>query len=352
MASISSLKIVGNSSYSFTNVFATAVTEEGVAESVEESKTYFSQEKLIEEEKALSEKYEKLFAVRTVNTPDKTFNRFINGFLPLELDWVSALDRGWPTGMRGVRDASNDFQGFLAYDIEQCRGIIENIFSKQRSDGWYPRQVPFGASDKFDLRQFVDSACFFTEFVYDYLAYSHDYSILEKEYGYYDSELVESGLTHLVKGMEYLLSPENTGEHGLTKSRGGDWLDCLNSAGLKGRGETVMVSCQLVMCLKYLAEILEKLGKTGGEEYLAYAEKLKATINKVSYNKEGFYNGVFTDGGNWIFSDNDPDGEKRVYAPTNSYAIISGVAEGKEQEIIKHIFAVCHALLRSYPCKT
>ena len=337
MASISSLKIAGNSSYSFTNVFATAVTEESIAETVADSKAYFLQEKLTEEEKALREKYEKLFAVRTVNTPDKTFNRFINGFLPLELDWVSALDRGWPTGMRGVRDASNDFQGFLAYDIAQCKGIIENIFSKQRSDGWYPRQVPFGASDKFDLRQFVDSACFFTEFVYDYLAYSHDYSILEKDYGYYDCELVESGLTHLIKGMEYLLSPENTGEHGLTKSRGGDWLDCLNSAGLKGRGETVMVSCQLVMCLKYLAEILEKLGKTGGDRYLAYAETLKKTINEVSYNKEGFYNGVFTDDGVWIFSDNDPDGEKRVYAPTNSYAIISGVAEGKEQAIINHL---------------
>ncbi len=336
MAGLSFLKIACNSSYSFTNVFATAVTEEKVAETIEESKNYFSQEKLIEEEKALNEKYEKLFAVRKVNTPDKTFNRFINGFLPLEFDWVSALDRGWPTGMRGVRDASNDFQGFLAYDIEQCKGIIENIFSKQRSDGWYPRQVPFGASDKFDLRQFVDSACFFTEFVYDYLAYSGDYSILEKPYGYYDNELEESGLTHLVKGIEYLLAPENTGEHGLTKSRGGDWLDCLNSAGLKGRGETVMVSCQLVMCLKYLSEILEKLGKTG-EKYHANAEKLKNTINEVSYNQNGFYNGVFTDNGVWIFSDNDPDGEKRVYAPTNSYAIISGVAEGKEQEVIKNL---------------
>lgn len=336
MTSISSLDIAGNSSYSFTNVFATAITEESVAYTVEKSKTYFSQEKTLKEENALTEKYEKLFAVRTVNTPDKTFNRFINGFLPLELDWVSALDRGWPTGMRGVRDASNDFQGFLAYDIEQCKGIIENIFSKQRSDGWFPRQVPFGASDKFDLRQFVDSACFFTEFVYDYLSYSDDYSILEKSYGYYDSELVESGLIHLVKGMEYLTAPENIGKHGLTKSRGGDWLDCLNSAGLKGRGETVMVSCQLVMCLKYLAGILQKLGKDA-KKYIEFADKLKQTINEVSFNKEGFYNSVFTDGGNWIFSDNDPDGEKRVYAPTNSYAIISGVAEGREKEIVKHL---------------
>ena len=337
MASRSLFKLAGKDVYSFTNVFATSVSEEKVLETIEVSKAYFLQEKILEEEKALSEKYEKLFAVRTVNTPDKIFNCFINGFLPLELDWVSALDRGWPTGMRGVRDASNDFQGYLAYDIEQCKGIIGNIFSKQRSDGWYPRQVPFGDSDKFDLRHFVDSACFFTEFVYDYLAYSGDYAVLEKTYGYYDSDLVESGLTHLVKGMEYLMAPENTGEHGLTKSRGGDWLDCLNSAGIKGRGETVMVSCQLVMCLKYLAQILEKLGYKDTEKYRAYAEKLKDTINKVSYNKEGFYNGVFTDNGVWIFSDNDPDGEKRVYAPTNSYAIISGVAEGKEDGIIQHL---------------
>lgn len=337
MASRSSFKLLRNATYSFNEIFATALTEESVNDMVNQSKSYCNSEKLLEIENKLIEKYEKLFSVRKVNTPNKTFNRFVNGFLPLELDWVCALDRGWPTGMRGVRDASNDFQGYLAYDIEECKKIIENIFSKQRSDGWYPRQVPFGASDKFDLRQFVDSACFFTEFVYDYLAYSNDYSILENKFGYYDSELIEDGLTHLIKGMEYLLLPENIGEHGLTKSRGGDWLDCLNSAGLKGRGETVMVACQVVMCLKYLAESLSKLEKGGAERYLAYAEQLKETINAVSYNKDGFYNGVFTDNGVWIFSNNDPDGEKRVYAPTNSYAIISGVAKGKEESVVKNL---------------
>ncbi len=93
MAGRSSVKIKANSSCLFTNVFATAVKEESVMEDICLSKAYFSQEKMLAEESALKEKYEKLFAIRTVNTPDKTFNRFINGFLPLELDWVSALDR-------------------------------------------------------------------------------------------------------------------------------------------------------------------------------------------------------------------------------------------------------------------
>ena len=106
--------------------------------------------------------------------------------------------------MRGVRDAANDFEGMLCYDEEMCKGVIENIFSKQRSDGWYPRQVPFGSGTKFDLREFVDSACFFTEYVYDYLAYAGDYSILEKKYPYYDDETAETGLMHLKKAQKNL----------------------------------------------------------------------------------------------------------------------------------------------------
>lgn len=275
--------------------------------------------------------------MRTVKTGDPDFDSFINGFLPLEMYWVSSLDRGWPTGMRGVRDAANDFEGMLCYDKQMCKGVIENIFSKQRSDGWYPRQVPFGTGTKFDLREFVDSACFFTEYVYDYLAYTGDYSILENKYGYYDCETQESGLTHLKKGMDYLLSDDALGVHGLVKMCGGDWLDCLSGAGKKGRGESVMVSCQLVMCLKYLVEILNKVGQVNEvKKYEKAGYRLKNAINKAAFNGR-FYNAVYTDNDTWLFSEKDEDGEERVYVPTNAYAVISGVASGKENEIFNEI---------------
>ena len=275
--------------------------------------------------------------MRTVKTGDPDFDSFVNGFLPLEMYWVSSLDRGWPTGMRGVRDAANDFEGMLCYDKQMCKGVIENIFSKQRSDGWYPRQVPFGTGTKFDLREFVDSACFFTEYVYDYLAYTDDYSILEKDYPYYDSEKAESGLAHLKKGLDYLISDDASGEHGLVKMRGGDWLDCLSGVGKKGRGESVMVSCQLVMCLKYLVEILNKVGQVNEiEKYEKAGYRLKNAINKAAFNGR-FYNAVYTDNDTWLFSEKDEDGEERVYVPTNAYAVISGVASGKENEIFNEI---------------
>lgn len=337
VSTLATVNLKGGESYSFTQVFAVTDDEKKIVENIKNSVKYFDSTVQKAEEEKLAEKHAELFSVRTVKTGDPDFDSFVNGFLPLEMYWVSSLDRGWPTGMRGVRDAANDFEGMLCYDKQMCKGVIENIFSKQRSDGWYPRQVPFGAGTKFDLREFVDSACFFTEYVYDYLAYTGDYSILENKYGYYDCETQESGLTHLKKGMDYLLSDDALGVHGLVKMRDGDWLDCLSGAGKKGRGESVMVSCQLVMCLKYLVEILNKVGRVNEvEKYEKAGYRLKNAINKAAFNGR-FYNAVYTDNDTWLFSEKDEDGEERVYVPTNAYAVISGVANGKENEIFNEI---------------
>lgn len=337
VSTLVTVNLKGGESYSFTQVFAVTDDEKKIVENIKNSVKYFDSMVQKAEEEKLAEKHAELFSVRTVKTGDPDFDSFVNGFLPLEMYWVSSLDRGWPTGMRGVRDAANDFEGMLCYDKQMCKGVIENIFSKQRGDGWYPRQVPFGTGTKFDLREFVDSACFFTEYVYDYLAYTDDYSILENKYGYYDCETQESGLTHLKKGMDYLLSDDALGVHGLVKMRGGDWLDCLSGAGKKGRGESVMVSCQLVMCLKYLVEILNKVGQVNEvEKYEKAGYRLKNAINKAAFNGR-FYNAVYTDNDTWLFSEKDEDGEERVYVPTNAYAVISGVASGKENEIFNEI---------------
>lgn len=337
VSTLATVNLKGGESYSFTQVFAVTDDEKKIEENIKNSVKYFDSTVQKSEEEKLAEKHAELFSVRTVKTGDPDFDSFVNGFLPLEMYWVSSLDRGWPTGMRGVRDAANDFEGMLCYDKQMCKGVIENIFSKQRSDGWYPRQVPFGTGTKFDLREFVDSACFFTEYVYDYLAYTGDYSILENKYGYYDCETQESGLTHLKKGMDYLLSDDALGVHGLVKMRGGDWLDCLSGAGKKGRGESVMVSCQLVMCLKYLVEILNKVRRVNEvEKYEKAGYRLKNAINKAAFNGR-FYNAVYTDNDTWLFSEKDEDGEERVYVPTNAYAVISGVASGKENEIFNEI---------------
>lgn len=278
------------------------------------------------------ETFEALFSKNRICTGDPDFDYYANYWLPLQMNWVASLDRGWPTGMRGTRDAAQDYTALLYTNTEACRKVLLVMLECQRKDGWFPRQYcAMGRQGKHDLRGHVDGGAFAMEFIWKYLAHSQDYDILNERIPWLDDDHCSSVKEHMIRGAEYYIAPENLGEHGLCKIREGDWLDSVNTAGLEGRGESVTVSAQMVMGLQYLADILTRVSpETDVRPYLEAAERLKKNINRHAFNQKGYYNSVFNDNGQWIFSDHDPDGEQRVYGVANYYAIIAGVA-GKEK---------------------
>ena len=276
--------------------------------------------------------FTELFSKNRIGTGDSAFDYYVNYWLPLQMNWVASLDRGWPTGMRGTRDAAQDYTALLYTNPTACRDILLVMLECQRSDGWFPRQYcAKGRRGKHDLRGHVDGGAFFMEFLWKYLAHSQDYGILEEQIPWLDDDCCVSVKEHMIRTAEYYIAPENLGEHGLCKIREGDWLDSVNTAGLEGRGESVTVSAQMVIGLQYLADILSRVSpETNIDPYLEAASSLKANINRYALNRKGFYNSVFNDNGQWIFSDCDPDGEERIYGVANYYAVIAGVA-GPEQ---------------------
>ncbi|HUV39199.1 MAG TPA: hypothetical protein VMY39_06270, partial [Planctomycetota bacterium] len=134
----------------------------------------------------------------------------------------------------------------------------------------------------------------------------------------------------------YYLARENIGEHGLVKIRGGDWNDSVNAAGLEGRGETVMVTCQVVLGLEEAADLLAHLDarKHGAavRRFRAGAKRFRTGLLKHARNRKGYFNAVFNDAGRWVFSPNDPDGRARVNSPANAFAVIAGVVTGRARE--------------------
>lgn len=299
-----------------------------------ENANYIIEENVMSEQNKISNFFELFCSNIYVKTEDKDFDNYVNSFLPLQMYWVASLDRGWPTGMRGVRDASNDFMGMLYYDLEWSKETLLYLFSCQREDGWMPRQVSDESRHgKHDLRPYVDGGAFLLEFLYNFIAFTGDFEILKKEINWLSGENKDTLYVHAIRAIEYYISKENLGEHGLCKIYGGDWLDAVNQAGLEGRGESVMVSAQTVINLSYMAEITLKLGdKDLSDRYIAKASILQNNIKKYAYNKAGFFNSVFNDNGEWIFSDKDPDGNKRVYGPSNYYAILCGAADQNMQD--------------------
>lgn len=289
----------------------------------------------------------------TVHTGQEDWDYFINNWLPLQMEWVASLDRGWPTAMRGTRDCAQDYTAMLSIDRKIGRVRLLEMLSCQQTNGWFPRQFSTeGRTGRHDLRGHVDAGAFVIEFAYSYLAYGGDSGVLDVSLPWMDSDRGNTVLEHLTRAMDYYIDPKNLGEHGLCKIGEGDWLDSVNRAGVLGRGESVMVSEQTVMCLQYMAEILES--RNGSAEtaavYRRKAEEMKKNLLEHAYNPDGFFNGIFTDEGKWIFSDNDPDGEKRPYGPANWFALISGTVPREKRESVLRVMEMlkCEAGYRLY----
>jgi cellobiose phosphorylase len=61
---------------------------------------------------------------------------------------------------------------------------------------------------------------------------------------------------------------------------------------------------------------------------------MRDNLQRHAFNKSGYYNGVFSDSGRWVFSPADSDGKSRINGPANSFAVIAGVARGQARDSV------------------
>jgi cellobiose phosphorylase len=322
------LRLAAGEAFSFTVVLgSTDVCAEGKPPTLEEISrfsSYFDPRFRDEAVEAVSHRLREFMGKRHIQTPDQSFSRYVNEYLPLQL--IGVMDRGW-AGMRGVRDNAQDITAFAPLDPAVCRRALLALFEVQRSDGWFPRQYSAaGRHGMHDLRDYVDSGAWVWELLYDYLCWSKDFGLLDERVPWLDSDTESTILDHVTRLIGYYLAPENLGEHGLCLIREGDWNDSINRAGLEGRGESVMVSCQVVMMLQQLVSVPSF--NVQRSTFNAEADRLTHAILTHALNSEGYLNGVFNDDGKWIFSPSDPDGKRRVNVPVNAFGLISGVLDG------------------------
>lgn len=270
--------------------------------------------------------------------PDPQLAQYLQTFVPWQLYWVGKLDRGWPSGMRGTRDAAQDYSAIAWLDPAAARTLLLDIFGCQKSDGGFLRQFAVSGPDgKHDCRDYVDSGCWVFELLYDYLRLTGDRDILNLSCRYLESPAAETVARHAQKLLAYYLDDFNRGEHGLVLIREGDWNDAMNTAGLQLRGESVMVSCQVVFLLQIAPEIFPE----AAAYYERQGSQLRQNIRQHALNAEGFLNGVFNDEGKWLFSAADPDGQRRVNSAVNAWGVIAEIFEPSE---LPQIFASLKSL--------
>lgn len=334
--------------------------QEGITYSEEENKydsIYFDEKAYSIEVKKAEDFYDDMFAKRKFTSSNSMLNDFVNYFTPLQMYWVCSLDRGWPSCMRGVRDASQDFVGMIEIDPSWTKETICSIAEHQRkSDGWFPRQIStISRQAPHDMREYCDGGAFYLELIHHYLTYTRDFDLLDEKVYWLDSDEKSTILDHIIKAVQYYICEDNIGEHGLTKVWHGDWWDVMDKIGLEGRGESVTVSAQNIFNLKNLSDMFKHLVEIGrldkeylklSDIYLSKREDFKNALNKYAYNSKGFYNGYFNDNGKWLLSQEDPDGAERMYLVSNAWAIISGAAdEEKKKSVLENVNRLCKGVI-------
>ena len=263
-----------------------------------------------------------------INTPDEAMNLMVNKWLKYQ----AISGRLWArtayyqqSGAYGFRDQLQDSLVFLPIDSALTKKQIRLHARHQFSDGtvlhwWHPiteTGLPTKMTDDLLWLPFV---------ILQYIDETGDFKILKVEEPYYDNQNKKDSLfNHCVKAIEVVLN--RFSKRGLPLIGAGDWNDGLSAVGLDMKGESIWLAEFFYMILVRFSNLCEQTGKNKiASKYSDRAKKLKVSFKKHAWDGSWFLRATKDNGEN-IGSKQNKEG--KIYLNSQSWAIISGIAEEK-----------------------
>ena len=286
-----------------------------------------------EQFKKCTEWWSEHLSVFKCNIPDKDGERQINTWTPLQCVHTARYSRSISSsasGVRGIgfRDSAQDMLAQAYRKPEWAYEMLEYLAFQQFEDGhpvhimWREERTPAQ-----DITR-SDNHLWLVYLAYAIIAETGDMSILNREIPYLAPDKINhTGSAtlweHLLRGIEF--TENHLGEHGLPLILYSDWNDHIGPFGRRGKGESVMVSEQLIYALRQLSE----LALMRGEDELA--AKFKGRINQ----QEDALSKYAWDG-DWYIRGLDDDSmpigshsakHMNIWLNAQSWMIISGAGE-------------------------
>ncbi|HEY8443364.1 MAG TPA: hypothetical protein VIL24_01015 [Clostridia bacterium] len=278
---------------------------------------------------------------------DDIFNYFISSVMR-QVEFC-ATAKNFAGAFLGVRDIFQQVEAALMWIPEKCRQKIIEAIGFIDESGMPPRQFSYPASKgdipQMDLRKYIDQGLWIIHTVYNYIAFTNDFTILDEESGYYKlanytvalSDLKDSVLDHLIKIADYLVSNID-GETGCLRALYGDWNDAIDGLGYTedadkefGSGVSIMASLQLYQALNQLSEILLKTQRypEKASHYQETAKSLKKALMTYGVVSDGANRRILHGWGDkrsyFVGSFQDNDGASRVSATSHAFWALSGL---------------------------
>ncbi len=263
-----------------------------------------------------------------VQTPDENMNTMLNVWNQYQTSVTFRFSRDasyYHGGLlfgRGYRDSCQDIMGPVIPRPNWVKERIIEMAHYQFCDGstyhlYYPL---IGGGER---TGHSDTPLWLPLAIMIYLKETGDFDFLNQIVPFSDTGEA-SMQQHLYAAIDHVLgtlSPRH-----LAKIGPGDWNDTLDYLGREGRGESVWVSMFLAFILKEAVELCQFIGDhTSAERYRKAYETVKEAINQHCWDGE-WYVRATNDQGETIGSSQNEEG--RIFLNTQSWAVISGVAEG------------------------
>ncbi|NLI22165.1 MAG: N,N'-diacetylchitobiose phosphorylase [Clostridiales bacterium] len=279
-----------------------------------------------------------------IDTPDERLNVMVNTWNAFQcfttVVWsraASLLYCGQRNGY-GYRDTVQDIQGVIHLDPALARERLVFMLSAQARNGAGLPLVKYGHNPGHEDTPEQDSyaratghphyraddALWLFPTVYKYIAETGDAAFLSEVIPYADRE-EGTVLDHLRRAVGF--SRTHLGPHGMPAGLHADWNDCLR---LGERGESTFVAFQLAYALRILL-LLSPADAPDRPALERELERLTQTLNSLCFEGDRYIRG-FTEAGRVIGG--KADAEASLWLNPQSWAVISGVAEGEKAERI------------------
>lgn len=288
-----------------------------------------------------------------VSSPEPSFDLMANGWLLYQAAACRLFARSafyQAGGAFGFRDQLQDSLAMLHTAPLLTRAQILLHAAHQFVEGdvqhwWHPVSRTDAGADKGIRTRFSDDLFWLVYVTCEYIRITGDWSILEEEVGYLESEPLgeetderyETPRVSAERGSLYshclrvLTQGLKNGPHGLVLMGSGDWNDGMNTVGNKGKGESVWLSWFVYDLLKKFIPICERQGDHDlAQRYGAFCDELGRSLEAHAWDGNWYRRAYFDDGTPLGSSQNS---ECRIDAIAQAWAAISGAGDSARVKI-------------------
>ncbi|WP_020614974.1 GH36-type glycosyl hydrolase domain-containing protein [Paenibacillus daejeonensis] len=270
-----------------------------------------------------------------IETPDSALDNFVNEWLPRQLFYHGKTNR--LTTDPQTRNYLQDNMGMSYIQPSIAREAFLTALKQQEVSGSMPDGIILHKDAELKYINQVphmDHNVWLPICLDTYLDETNDYSILDEEIPFADSDEKASVYEHVTRAMRWLAKARD--ERGLNYINQGDWCDPMNMVGYKGRGVSGWLTIASAYGFKVWAAISERHGRL--EEAAVFremAEETNEVANRYLWDGNWYARGITDDNVTFGVS---TDVEGRIYINPQSWSLMSGAAdEEKSRKLIQAV---------------